>query len=187
MCQPKPKRIDPPFCAFLSPGVIAGGGSCAKIRTFDLGWEITLGYAARDKVLLELGFESYAEYLKSDLWKRVRAKVFACRGNRCWLCDQKATQVHHKSYTRRILLGKKFKGLMPICGKCHLLIEFDGKQKTSLGQANQYFRWANPRGRRNRWWRKDQNVDGTAKKVRGFDVAPGKAGKPVGLAVETPP
>lgn len=100
------------------------------------GWS----YASRSRTLNLMGFRSYAEYLKSDLWRRVRAKVFASKGRACCICGEHATQVHHNRYHRNDLLGKRLRFLNPICGRCHEGIEFlaDGN-KATVKQAGKAF------------------------------------------------
>lgn len=93
-------------------------------------------YRQRDEVLRSLGFPSYAAYLKSPLWARIKRKVFE-NCNTC-VCGQPATQAHHRSYKRQYLLGKGqwWRFIVPVCRKCHRHIEFDNTAKTSLGRAN---------------------------------------------------
>jgi len=93
-------------------------------------------YKQRDEVLKSIGFSSYKEYLASNLWKSIRARVL--REFSTCQCGKPATQVHHRSYKKRYLLGRgKLRlAMKPICEDCHKQIEFDGDQKTSLGRAN---------------------------------------------------
>lgn len=96
-------------------------------------------YKQRDEVLKSIGFSSYKEYLASSLWKSIRARVL--REFSTCQCGKPATQVHHRSYKKRYLLGKgKLRlAMKPICYDCHKQIEFDGDRKTSLGRANAKF------------------------------------------------
>lgn len=99
-----------------------------------------LSYASRNRNLALLGFRSYADYLKSDLWRKIRAKVFLVKGRACWICGEYATQVHHNRYHRNDLLGKRLRFLNPICGKCHETIEFRGDDsKATVKQAGKAF------------------------------------------------
>lgn len=93
-------------------------------------------YAQRDKVLLEMGFSSYREYLDSKLWKSIRARIF--RVCSICVCGEPATECHHRSYKRRYLEGRGriHKYITPVCRKCHQQIEFEGSEKMSLGWAN---------------------------------------------------
>lgn len=97
-------------------------------------------YGSRNAILLSLGFESYQAYLRSDLWKVVRAKVYAAKGRCCYLCDAPATELHHNRYHLNDLIGKRLKYINPICNSCHFKIEFKNGRKTTLGQARASFR-----------------------------------------------
>jgi len=93
-------------------------------------------YKQRDAVLKAMGFDSYSAYLRSPLWKRIRARLFkVC--SMC-VCGAPATQFHHRTYKRRYMegRGKIHKYMVPICRKCHQTIEFEGSEKLSLGWAN---------------------------------------------------
>ena len=50
--------------AIVGPGV-RGEGSIMSINR----------YKQRDEVLRSIGFQSYKEYLESDLWKSIRSRV----------------------------------------------------------------------------------------------------------------
>lgn len=101
-------------------------------------------YIQRDKYLKEIGFDSYKDYLKSDLWKKIREDVFKNKPNRCHFCHAtEGLQVHHRQYYRDILLGQNIKPLEILCGKCHKNIEFhDNFDKKRLYEANRKFRLA---------------------------------------------
>lgn len=83
-------------------------------------------YAIRNEILIEIGFRDYKAYLRSKLWKEIRARKIAlnpaCYG--CDRSDDKVTiQVHHSKYTREVLLGETLDGLYTICARCHKWIE----------------------------------------------------------------
>lgn len=92
-------------------------------------------YESRDLILSKMGFDSYRDYLASDLWKRIRRKVYTAKGSRCFLCGNQADALHHSRYHRNDLLGKKIRFIDPICDSCHNRIEFDGDKKRSLHGA----------------------------------------------------
>jgi hypothetical protein len=96
-------------------------------------------YADRNALLKELGYSSYAEYLKGELWQAIRAKVFAVKGTDCFLCGMRANQVHHNRYSKDALLGLSTKHLKPVCGVCHEDIEFNGQSKNTLSRAKMAF------------------------------------------------
>lgn len=71
--------------------------------------------------LNELGFSSYAEYLRSPHWQALRKRFYRSRlyEGGCYCCARKDSllQIHHRSYRR---LGREFLGdLVAVCGVCH--------------------------------------------------------------------
>jgi len=83
-----------------------------------------------------LGLGSYSDYIKSDLWQAIRARVLAQMGWKCYGCGKDASQVHHRKYGPEQLRGTDIRDMVPICSSCHQEIEFDGKTKRTLEQAN---------------------------------------------------
>lgn len=81
-------------------------------------------YDSRDAELRRIGFDSYRDYLRSDLWRAVREKVFEAKGRACHLCGGVANQVHHNRYHANDLTGKRLAYLNPVCDSCHRKIEF---------------------------------------------------------------
>ena len=99
--------------------------------------ELSRGYRHRRKCLLELGFQSYKEYLRSEMWETIRSIVLADRP-KCEACHKsRATQVHHSCYTIDVLIGKRPDLLVSVCRRCHESAEIgpDG-DKRLLTQAN---------------------------------------------------
>jgi hypothetical protein len=89
-------------------------------------------YAERSTCLLSLGFESYHEYLKSDLWREISSRVVACSGGKCEFCGSAATEVHHSEYDIDTLSGSCSRNLHAVCRKCHRHGEyFEGGDKSS--------------------------------------------------------
>lgn len=86
-------------------------------------------------VLKSYGFQSYAEYLRSDLWLSVRTKVLDGATCNCG-CGKKPDQVHHKVYTEANLLGISHRGLVAVHRDCHHGIEFQDGVKVRLPKAN---------------------------------------------------
>lgn len=123
------------------PGVNKGHNSCG-VSPF--GKE----YAARNRILRDMGFASYADYLKSDLWKEIRLKVLERADFTCHICQGDASQVHHRLYFREVLEGKWLNCMNAICVECHKLGEFsDDGEKVGLKDANKrltYFRKPKP-------------------------------------------
>jgi hypothetical protein len=94
-------------------------------------------YKNRDNKLKRLGFKSYSEYLKSDLWKSIRNQVLKQEKYKCCICGNKANQVHHRTYCITGLAGTNLQSLRAICSSCHHLAEFDENgQKRRLKEVN---------------------------------------------------
>lgn len=92
-------------------------------------------YFDRNARLSELGYRSYAEYLQSDDWKKIRNEVLE-QTPTCVACANVACQVHHLNYSNRVLLGIAREYLVSICRGCHEAIEIDNGEKRSLPAAN---------------------------------------------------
>jgi hypothetical protein len=86
---------------------------------------------------MEIGFDNYYKYLKSKLWKKIRSSQLSYEP-RCVACGKRATQVHHRSYNKDILLKWCPNwGLESVCRQCHQVIEHDGfGKKRDLHLAN---------------------------------------------------
>lgn len=84
-------------------------------------------YQKRNRILKELGYLSYDAYLRSPLWRSIRARVLAANPL-CWICDDPATEPHHMSYTRAGLMGTCLKTIISICHYCHRTIEYDDQR-----------------------------------------------------------
>ena len=76
-------------------------------------------YQLRNELLQQLGYTNYQEYLASDLWESIRQTVLDRDKNKCWCCQSFAYQVHHKSYSKSVLLGKNKRQLISVCTVCH--------------------------------------------------------------------
>jgi hypothetical protein len=82
-----------------------------------------------------MGFASYGDYLKSDLWLSIRRRVLA-EQPRCYACKRKAWQVHHRRYDGATLRGEVLSGMVAVCKRCHSAAERRRGRKVALGQAN---------------------------------------------------
>ena len=89
-------------------------------------------YQDRNSTLKELGYSSYQEYLNSDFWKSLRDRLLAFYKFKCRACRKPTHTIHHVSYDRDTLLGVNTRFLVPLCGGCHLKVEFsiDGDKLT---------------------------------------------------------
>jgi len=86
----------------------------------------------RAKALGRMGFASYRDYLKSPLWKLIRAAKLDLDPT-CEICGRsKATTVHHLRYNEQTLRGKNSHALISTCRDCHRKIEFKtgGEKRT---------------------------------------------------------
>lgn len=80
-------------------------------------------YTQRNRLLREMGFESYKHYLQSPLWAAIRSRVLTRDDRRCRACDARASQVHHNKYTEGTLTGRDLHHLFSLCADCHNAIE----------------------------------------------------------------
>lgn len=85
--------------------------------------------------LISLGFNSYREYLASDLWKTIRHRVFVRDKFICLKCGKRAQHVHHLSYGMTVLAGSNDSRLVSLCQPCHHGLEFDGDRKRTRGEV----------------------------------------------------
>ena len=60
-------------------------------------------FRKREWILLDLGFATYKDYISSSLWHDIRKRVLDEYGNKCSLCGQNGTIVHHKQYDKKLL------------------------------------------------------------------------------------
>lgn len=94
------------------------------------------------KDLLEMGFATYADYLKSHLWASIKRQVMDKAKGKCRLCRKEAEVVHHRRYDRDVMEGKRNCHLIALCRSCHHIVEFNqnGQKRTSRG-AEIAYRW----------------------------------------------
>ncbi len=84
-------------------------------------------YKNRNKVIQLNGLaKSYKEYLRSDLWKKIRARVLKRDRGECRICGGIASQAHHTNYATKTMLGHSIVGIFAICSGCHYFVEFFG-------------------------------------------------------------
>jgi 5-methylcytosine-specific restriction endonuclease McrA len=97
----------------------------------------------RDEILKSLGFNLYAEYLKSDMWKKIRSKVYALKGHVCCCCGKPSKHIHHTSYSIKTLTGDTdalIASAHPVCAKCHKSVHFkpDGTFRLPAGSRTSF-------------------------------------------------
>lgn len=90
--------------------------------------------AKRDRALMQLGFASYRDYLRSHTWATVREETVR-RQPKCAICGDRAQCVHHLDYSKLTLAGKKPWKLVALCNQCHTRVEFraDGTKRNFEG------------------------------------------------------
>ena len=84
-----------------------------------------------------MGYNTYKEYVAGVVWADIRDRVFRDKGDKCIVCSRRATVIHHKVYSEKVLRGTDIMSLEPLCWDCHNRIEY-GKngEKLSLDHAN---------------------------------------------------
>lgn len=79
-------------------------------------------------------------YIASSLWKEIRSRVLIRDNHLCLACGAMANVVHHRSYDREVMDGKRDGDLVSLCFGCHEAIEFtenNGRlDKNGLNKAN---------------------------------------------------
>jgi hypothetical protein len=94
-------------------------------------------YVRRDEILFDMGFSSYRAYLDSPWWKGIRARVIERAKGKCFACDSRAVEVHHREYSRPVLEGKALNRMVALCVQCHKVCEYAGDgRKLTLAEAN---------------------------------------------------
>lgn len=92
----------------------------------------------RETILQRLGFGDYqSSYLASALWQRIRRRILKRDNHACVRCSEKATQVHHLTYTEPVLKGEDDSQLVSVCAECHDRIEFDGDRNPRTDSEKQ--------------------------------------------------
>ena len=78
-------------------------------------------------------YGNYEEYLASDLWKHIRTAIRERDGGQCRICHNQGSDVHHLSYSRKVMEGRQLNKLVLLCRPCHDGLTFDsaGKKRTS--------------------------------------------------------
>jgi hypothetical protein len=94
------------------------------------------------KDLAEMGFQSYADYLSSDLWASIKRAVMDRAKGKCRLCRKEAEVVHHRRYDRCVMEGKANCHLVALCRVCHHNVEVNhnGEKRSSRGAEIAYKR-----------------------------------------------
>jgi hypothetical protein len=90
----------------------------------------------KNEILKNNGFESYDQYLSSELWQKIRNRTVELKGEKCCCCDNKFNNIHHKYYHYNNLIEPKDdvieKSLFPVCRPCHEKIHFKHSKFRSM-------------------------------------------------------
>ena len=134
----EPVRFRKPSLLYLwgerEVGVYPTGKIKRSIRKEIRSEQARRQYRERNRILRALGFNSYSEYLGSEMWAQVKQKVWR-EGAKCVVCAGVATELHHRRYCKCDLEGLVTKHIVPICRDCHQRIEFLGGQKIGPAQV----------------------------------------------------
>jgi len=131
-----------------------------------MNWEM------QKKVLKEMGYNNYREYLAGVVWANIRERVLELHKHKCTICNRKATTIHHREYTEEVLRGSRIESLEPLCWDCHNRIEYDKHgNKNDLFYANNKIDWFK---RNKHIWMKDQwaSINIGIKKERRYFKSP---------------
>lgn len=75
-------------------------------------------YSKRNNILKGKGI-SYQEFLKSNEWKRAKARLYERDGKECSICKSESKlSVHHNKYNEKNLNGS-IQALIILCQPCH--------------------------------------------------------------------
>jgi 5-methylcytosine-specific restriction endonuclease McrA len=110
-------------------------GQCASGSPKESGQGVK-EYNERNKLVKQLGFKGYRDYLDSETWQTIRGRVLERDQEACHVCGKKASQVHHRRYDIETLTGRSLDYLVSLCGCCHYRSEFKGKKKRTLYSVN---------------------------------------------------
>ena len=88
----------------------------------------------------------YEEYLASELWKEIRARILKRDFNLCKRCGDLASQVHHRDYKKKTLAGKNDSALWSLCGGCHRFISRNRKGRARSQKQTERLLWIRPWG-----------------------------------------
>lgn len=98
------------------------------------------GYDKRNVILVQLGYDNYAQYLRSDKWKCIRMRTLSRDEATCVICGKKANTVHHLEYSEENLSGADLTGLYSLCAGCHRQVEITANgKKRSFNAARRFF------------------------------------------------
>lgn len=83
-----------------------------------------IAFSKRNNILKKSGFDKYQDFLKSDIWLKIKERVAKKAQTNpywrtCYICKQeKAIQLHHLKY-KKIMLKVTLNSIFPLCDDCH--------------------------------------------------------------------
>jgi 5-methylcytosine-specific restriction endonuclease McrA len=80
--------------------------------------------------------EPYETYLQSDEWAALRLRIMTRDKFTCVACGNKSSCVHHRSYDRDTMDGKRLHKLVSLCNECHQHVHFIGEERQSMEIAD---------------------------------------------------
>jgi len=127
----------------------------------------------REVILARMGYRDYfTEYLDSPLWRKIRSRVLRRAQQLCVRCGDRATEVHHLSYSEAVLKGDDDSQLAAICRSCHEAVERDGdgKRRTEAEKSKAFFDSTarHAREERERRWTEDISRDSDYAESQGY-------------------
>ena len=109
-------------------------------------------YYKRNKKLKLNGYGSYAEFLRSDMWLRIKTVLMEKpQSKECFFCkSSRGIVLHHSRYSKVNIESAKY--LLPVCYQCHTGIhrlELD-KDITTLDATREWSDVFRPLSKRDR-------------------------------------
>ena len=93
------------------------------------------GQASRRGIRIPKPRTDYEKYLRTSKWLSIRKRILVRDNHTCRMCNKKANQVHHRSYSQNVIDGCDDSSLISLCRGCHKYIHFDGKKRRSPQQG----------------------------------------------------
>src|SRR5262249_34604482 len=87
----------------------------------------------------ELGFQTYEEYLRSDVWRKTKQRYNLSEYPKfCLLCGSKSFELHHRTYER--LGHEELYDLVPLCPPHHTALHelLDQNPQLSVKDTHDY-------------------------------------------------
>ena len=141
---PSPSADD--LKSFVEAG--AGCRDAAQLLA-EIQWQIELRKRDPDAFLVPfsteafpaLGFRTYAEYLASPLWRRIKTQELRRAGGKCAACGNITRTIHHRDYRPRVLAGNDSAALVALCQPCHDHVHYaPGKKERSWNEGERVLR-----------------------------------------------